>query len=246
MYSRYNTSLHRVPVRRGVRTNGTRYKRPNSIFGYVDSTDDMIQPNDTERSSSSISSKAHTTEYPNFEQISTKDSTKSAPIPVNHNDPAQKRPHTDKIRDTTGIAVAPDDNDIWKTRTLELQADMDNFRKRQIRRADEAITAERKRLLKAFLPAVDNLDRALTYQENDNNEALRQGVELTHRELLRMLEAEGVSALKTINQPFDPQWHEAVAVVPAEAESGTIIQEVAGGYTLDDKLLRPAEVVVAE
>lgn len=132
----------------------------------------------------------------------------------------------------------------WQTMALRQQAEMDNFRKRQTRRADEAITAERERLLRSVLPLADNLTRALSY-DNAADNTLRQGVELTQRELLRFLAAEGVTKLKTVGHPFTPDLHEALAVVPAQVESNTIVQEVEAGYMLGDKLLRPARVVVA-
>jgi molecular chaperone GrpE len=132
----------------------------------------------------------------------------------------------------------------WQAIALRQQAEMDNFRKRQTRRADEAITAERERLLRSVLPLADNLNRALSYNHVTENN-LRQGIELTQRELLRFLEAEGVSKIETIGQPFTPELHEALATVPAQAESDTVIEEIEAGYRLGDKLLRPARVVVA-
>jgi len=132
----------------------------------------------------------------------------------------------------------------WQEKALRLQAEMDNFRKRQARRADEAIAAERERLLSLFLPAVDNLKRALA-QPQETNSALWQGVELTHREIIRRLEGEGVTRVETIGQKFDPELHEAVATIPAQAESGTIVKELEAGYKIGDKLLRPARVIVA-
>lgn len=137
----------------------------------------------------------------------------------------------------------------WQEIAQRLQADMENFRKRQERRADESIARERERILSLFLPAVDNLTRALAHQNgaqlNEAEEGVRQGVELTLRELMRALAAEGVTQLETIGQSFDPAWHEAVATIPAEAESGTVVEQIETGYKLGDKLLRPAKVVVA-
>lgn len=147
----------------------------------------------------------------------------------------------------------------WQEKAQRLQAEMDNFRKRQERRADEAISSERERLLTLFLPAVDNLARALAHEDDvhqdgthqddahqdEGIESVRLGVELTHRELMRVLAAEGVTPLETIGQPFDPMWHEALATLPAEVEPGTVVEQVEAGYRLDDKLLRPAKVVVA-
>jgi molecular chaperone GrpE len=149
------------------------------------------------------------------------------------------------VKPANGQATAPvADQANWQEMAQRLQAEMDNFRKRQTRRADEAILAERERLLSLFLPAVDNLSRALNH-DGQTDETLRQGVALTHRELLRLLESEGVTPLETVGQPFDPEWHEAVSVVPAEGEPDTIVAEIEAGYKLADKLLRPAKVVVA-
>ena len=132
----------------------------------------------------------------------------------------------------------------WQQVATQLQADMDNFRKRQKRQAEEAAGNERERLLRLFLPVVDNLARALNHNAAEDD-SLRQGVELTYREFIRLMAAEGVSRVETIGQPFDPSYHDALATIATQAEPGTIVQEVEAGYTLDGKLLRPAKVLVA-
>ena len=135
--------------------------------------------------------------------------------------------------------------DDWQSLALRLQADMDNYRKRQVRRADDAVAVERERLLRLMLPVADNLTRALN-QDGQMDEVLRQGVELTHRELMRLLEAEGVTRLEAVGQTFTPELHEAVATVMTEAEAaGTVVEEVESGYKLGERLLRPARVVVS-
>ena len=142
------------------------------------------------------------------------------------------------------VAAPAADGPDWQSTALELRAEMDNFRKRQARRAEEATAAEQERLLRLILPVADNLTRALNH-DDQADAALRQGVELTYRELMRSLAAEGVTRLETIGQPFDPNLHEAIATRAAEAAANTIIEEIEAGYTLGDKLLRPARVVVA-
>lgn len=132
----------------------------------------------------------------------------------------------------------------WQARAQRLQAEMENFRKRQQRRADEAIAGEKERLLSRILPIADNLARALNHRE-PTDPSLQQGVELIYRELMRLLEAEGVTRLETVGQTFTPELHEAVAAVPAPEEPETIVEEIEPGYMLGDKLLRPARVVVA-
>jgi molecular chaperone GrpE len=138
--------------------------------------------------------------------------------------------------------------EVWRDRALRLQAEMENYRKRQQRLAEERIVEERERLLRAFLPAADDLERAL----NANKvglESLREGVELTHQTLMQILEQEGVKRIPTIGRPFDPTWHEAVGTVPhqkAEIEPGIVAVVVQEGYRLGDRLLRPARVIVTD
>jgi len=135
----------------------------------------------------------------------------------------------------------------WRDRALRLQAEMDNYRKRQQRLAQAQIEAERERLLKGFLRTVDNLERALEAPEGDG-EGLRHGIELTHRAAVQFLEGEGVERIEAENQPFDPRWHEAVATVSHNGSNGgrnSVVRVVEPGYRLGGRLLRPARVIVA-
>ena len=151
----------------------------------------------------------------------------------------------DAVKSTNDQLTAQASNETdWQAMAIRLQADMDNFRQRQQRRADEAIATEQKRLLRLILPVADNLIRALNHQQ-ESDETLHQGVELTYRELMRLLEAEGVTRLETVGHSFTPRLHEAIATVPTEAEPNIIVEEVEAGYKLGDQLLRPARVVVA-
>lgn len=142
------------------------------------------------------------------------------------------------------IALPAGGEPDWKSLALRLQADMDNFRKRQVRRADDAIAVERERLLSLMLPIADNLARALQY-EGQGDDSLRQGVELIYRELMRLLEAESTTRIEALGQAFTPELHEAVGTVMSDAEAGTVIEELESGYKLGEKLLRPARVIVA-
>ena len=137
----------------------------------------------------------------------------------------------------------------WRGRALRLQADMENYRRRQQRLAQDTTGAERNRLLNAFLQVVDDLERALAAPEGlPSAESLRRGVELTHRAAVQLLQKEGVEPIEAEQQPFDPNWHEAVATVGRNGhnlDADTIIEVVEPGYRLDGRLLRPAKVVVA-
>jgi molecular chaperone GrpE len=142
------------------------------------------------------------------------------------------------------VSSPSDDEHDWQSLALRLQADMNNFRKRQMRRADGAIAEERERLLRLMLPIADNLARALQH-DGQGDDSLRRGVELTYRELMRLLEAENMTRIASLGQTFTPELHEAVGTVQSDVEVGIVIEELESGYMLGEKLLRPARVIVA-
>lgn len=124
---------------------------------------------------------------------------------------------------------------------------MENYRKRQRRLAEEQIAEERERLLRRFLQVADELERALAEPRTDTN-SLRQGIALTHRSLMQLLEQEGVETVPAEGQPFDPQWHEAVGAMPQHEpgiQPDTVIEVLRPGYRIEGHLLRPARVVVS-
>lgn len=150
-------------------------------------------------------------------------------------------------RSGTAAAEPVDGGQEWRDRALRLQAEMENFRKRQQRAAQDEIQAERQRLLLAFLTVVDDLERALAAPARDGD-GLREGVVLTHRAALQWLKREGVERIPDRGRPFDPNWHEAVTTVDHRrvgVESNEIVDVLAPGYRYRDTLLRPARVVVA-
>ena len=161
--------------------------------------------------------------------------------PVAFSEPATTR-SSPEIR-----GASEEDLEVWRDRALRLQAEIENFRKRQERLAEERIVADRERLLRAFLSVTDDLERALSTDGVDA-ESLRQGVDLTHQAMMRLLDREGVEPIQAAGQPFDPSWHEAVGTIPhqhAGVEPDTVAQVVQPGYRLGGRLLRPARVIVA-
>ena len=134
----------------------------------------------------------------------------------------------------------------WRDMAMRLQAEMDNFRKRQQRIASEQIDSDRERLLRSFLPVADNLERALS--QGGQDDTLREGVAITHRALMQVLQQQGAVRMDVTGQPFDPVWHDAVSTVPHErygVEPHTIVAFTEAGYRLNNRPLRPAKVVVA-
>lgn len=136
-----------------------------------------------------------------------------------------------------------------KKEYLFLMADFDNFRKRVLREKAELIKNGAQKALKGILPIVDDFERGLEASKAVSDaESIRQGMELIYSKLVKYLSDNGVKAMETTNAVFDPEIHEAVAMVPAadESQKGLIIDTTQKGYTLNDKVLRHAKVVVAQ
>lgn len=132
-------------------------------------------------------------------------------------------------------------------RYLRTAAEFDNARKRTAREREEYVRSANESLIRELLPVLDNLDRALQAAKGDPAAAsVTAGVELIQRELLRVLEKFGVTPFVSAGAPFDPERHEAVARVPAAGRPEmTVVDEIARGYMLNGRVLRPAMVSVA-
>jgi molecular chaperone GrpE len=132
-------------------------------------------------------------------------------------------------------------------RSLRTLADFENFRRRTSREREDWRRQAQETLLREILPAIDNFDRALAAPPAPRADpAFRTGVELIHREFLAALERLGVRPFVAVGQPFDPTRHEAVGRVDrADLEDQTVVAEPVRGYLFQDRVLRPAQVVVA-
>jgi len=132
-----------------------------------------------------------------------------------------------------------------KEALLRRRADFENYKKRVERDRGAATADAEAGVLRQLLGTVDNLERALQAQDG-GAESLREGVALTHRELMAMLEAIGVEALAPLGQPFNPAEHQAILHEPAAGfEPGTVAEVYRKGFRYRDRLLRPAFVKVA-
>jgi len=133
-------------------------------------------------------------------------------------------------------------------RFLRVAAELDNFRKRKEREIGDLRKYANQTLLKELLAVVDNLERALAAsRETSEPEGLRDGVEMTLKELLKIFEKFGVQPIEALQQPFDPNLHEAVMQESSDAvPANTVVKELQKGYLLRDRLLRPSMVVVSK
>jgi molecular chaperone GrpE len=133
------------------------------------------------------------------------------------------------------------------TRLLRLAADMENLKKRQERERAELLQFANENLIKELLPVVDNLERALDHgRQLEAPAAFLEGIDLVYQGFLKALDRFGVTPLDSMGQPFDPAFHNAVMQEEApDAPDSSVIKELQKGYLLNQRLLRPAMVVVA-
>jgi molecular chaperone GrpE len=126
------------------------------------------------------------------------------------------------------------------------QAEWDNFRKRQERMVADRILHQKKTLIRNVLEVMDNVERALVYQDTMDKEQLQQTLRMLMWQMGEVLRGEGLSPIPTIGETFNPYVHEAVeAVEDTDKPDNTILEELRKGYTLGEETLRPARVKVS-
>jgi len=132
---------------------------------------------------------------------------------------------------------------------LRERADLENFRKRSQREKEDLARFANENVLREILPVLDNLDRAVSHvrQSEADAGALLEGVEMTLNQLHKVLEKFGAVPFESVGTPFDPARHEAMGQVEsAEHPPNTVVQEMQKGYLLNDRLLRPALVMIGK
>lgn len=155
--------------------------------------------------------------------------------------------------------ATPADNvteEAWETKFnelndshLRLRAEFDNYRKRTLREKADLIKNGGESALTALLPVIDDFERALqNVRKADNIDAVREGIDLIYTKFIAYLAQQGVKAIEATGKPFDTELFEAVATIPAPEKDmkGKVLDNVQTGYTLYDKVIRHAKVVVGE
>ena len=132
-----------------------------------------------------------------------------------------------------------------KERYLRLAADFDNFRKRTTQETERRAAAQKEAFIRELLPVIDNLERALGSDVSTSPEQLREGVQMTLQQLNQLLRRHGIEPEESLGQPFDPRYHEAVAVRLDPSQPDHIVLETfQRGYRRGNEIFRPAKVVV--
>lgn len=134
-------------------------------------------------------------------------------------------------------------------RLLRQMAEFDNYRKRTLKEKAELILNGSAGIVTDILPVIDDLERAVqNSSKSDDYNALKEGVELIYNKFMHILEQKGLQKISPKNEPFDTDFHEAIAMIPApdEASKGMVIDCAIDGYKLNDKVLRHAKVAVGQ
>ncbi len=139
------------------------------------------------------------------------------------------------------------DNAALNDKYLRLFAEFDNFKRRTQKERVELLQTAGKEVILSMLPVLDDFDRANKATENATDiAAIREGIQLVHTKLKSILNHKGLKEMESINTPFDTDLHEAITKIPAPNDElkGKVIDELEKGYTLNDKVIRFAKVVV--
>lgn len=130
---------------------------------------------------------------------------------------------------------------------LKLYAEFENFKRRNRQEAELNSKYKDQKFAEHLLPVIDNLERALAIEGTDESFiALNKGVEMVYRNLVETLEKHDIKAIDALDQPFDPNFHQAVMTEASDAESDIVIEEFQKGYILKDRVIRPTMVKVSE
>lgn len=147
------------------------------------------------------------------------------------------------------LAVAQAEIEELKKQALYKAAEFDNYRKRTMKERAELILNGGEKVITTLLPVLDDMERALeSGQKTDDVQVLREGMELIYHKLVKVLEGHGVTKIDTTDADFDTDIHEAVAMVPGmgDDKKGKVIDCLAAGYKLNNKVIRHAKVAVGQ
>lgn len=144
------------------------------------------------------------------------------------------------------LAQARQETTEFKDKFLRERADMANFRKRQERNAQERVQREKKALILKVLGVMDNVERALTYQETMDRQALQQTLRMLMWQMNEVMKGEGLTPIATVGERLNPYEHEAIELVEnSDQPEDTIVEEVLKGYKMGNETLRAARVKVS-
>ena len=160
---------------------------------------------------------------------------------------AEENPAEESSEDE--IAKLKEQVEKEKKEYLFLLAEFDNFRKRTLKEKSDIIRNANEQAMKGLLPIVDDFERGLEATKGvDDPQAIREGMEIIYNKFVKFLEQNGVKAMESTGAEFNPDMHEAIAMVPVDDQNlkGKVIDTPTKGYMINDKVLRHAKVAVGQ
>lgn len=193
-----------------------------------------------------------------------KSKAKASEQKVNHNDEVKQEEMENQqegkntAEDTKQEEPATCEEDIknleeqiaeLKDKHLRLFSEFDNYRKRTTKERIELFKTANSDLIQELLPVLDDFDRAMkSFEETEDAQAVKEGVQLIHNKLKGTLEKKGLKCMDSQGKDFDTDFHEAITEIPAPTEDlkSKVVDVVEKGYTLNEKVIRYAKVVVGK
>jgi len=153
-----------------------------------------------------------------------------------------KRELLEKVKETE--VKAQENYDLY----MRTYAEMENIKKREKKEREELAKFANESLIREILPAIDNLQKAISHAQNDNNlSGLVKGLEMTLGGLMKTLDKLGLKEVEAEGKPFDPNFHEAISQqIDDKVAPGHVIMELQKGYLLNERLIRPSIVVISQ
>jgi len=162
-----------------------------------------------------------------------------------NSEPQAQKPKRRNYKKELGLALKQIEE--LKDQLLRTVAEFDNFRKRSNNEKNELILQANANFVTSLLPVLDDFDRFFLASKDGDAESLRQGIEMISKNFQSILTNEGLSAMNSIGQPFDPERHEALMQVDAKDEkSDIVVDEHQKGYELNGRVVRHAKVIVSK
>ncbi|RPA62485.1 nucleotide exchange factor GrpE [Aerococcus agrisoli] len=168
---------------------------------------------------------------------------------VNETEVQEETESTTETTETSELEALKAELASKEDQIIRLSAEIQNINRRNQTEREASAKYRSQNLAKAILPAVDNLERALDIEvDDDASNSIHKGIEMVHASLLQAFAEEGIEVIDPKGEIFDPNFHQSVSAVPAEEgqQADEIVQVYQKGYKLNDRVLRPAMVIIAQ
>lgn len=172
--------------------------------------------------------------------VSEKSEKQEDKAPEKEEEKSEEEKETDKLKEEVAE---------WKKKYLYQAAEFDNYKKRTLREKADLIKTAAERTISDILPILDDMERAMANMDKAHDlDSLKKGVELVFDKLIKALEKQGLKKIDTKDKEFNTDFHEAIAMIdaPTKEQKGKVVDCVQNGYTLNDKVIRPAKVAVGK